>query len=168
MAIKVSLLKRVWRTFTWAPVVERIQLGGAHIEAHVGDDDGGLMQCSLALANFCFREVIVEGIHLNHIAIGNGSLSDFNPHMESARVRIPRRSIGDIQFSHRLTAADIRGLQRWVTKTYGGLSSPSARTDIVGTLDVKHWRGRQQVAFHVTGIIPFLSLHNPSSLTGGA
>lgn len=128
VSIDSGRISRVLGALWFAPLSQRVHLVGAHVEISVPEDDSGRLQCVLALANFCFRQITVTSIHVDFLTIGNGSLSDFNPHPEQPEFVIPRRGVGEVAFSYRLGAGEIRDLQRFLGQASYPRSSPTAST----------------------------------------
>lgn len=166
LAVDRGRIRRFLQRFWFAPLAERLLLVGVHVNINVADDDSGRLACSLVLANFCFAKIIVASVHVDFVSIGNGSISDFNPHLEAPEFVLTPRGVGEVAFSHRLGADDIRSLQRFIGKPNSPYSSPTASTGLRGTFGIRHWRGSQQVTFAVTGIVPLLNMYNPSSRSG--
>jgi hypothetical protein len=145
------------------PFPELIQLVGAQVDITVSEDDSGRLQCVLALANFSLRKVTITALHVDYLTIGNGGLSDLNPHLEQPTIVIPRRSVGEIAFSHRLNGGEIRDLQRFIDHASYPKSSPRASTGLRGALALRNGSGVQQITFAVSGIVPLLTMYNPGN-----
>lgn len=164
--LSLSPFVRLGRALWFAPLARRLFLVGAHVEIIVPEDDSGRLQVVLGLANFCRTEVVVTALHVDYLAVGNGSLSDLNPHLELPEFHIPQRRVGEVVFSCRLGGGEIRDLQRFIGQASYPKSSPMASTGIRGTLSIRHWRGSEKITFDVGGIVPHLIMYNPSNKAG--
>jgi len=149
-----TILPKLWEQKV-CPVAARVLIT-------VSEDDDGSVDVYLLLVNFTRRDILVDAVTVNWVAISNGGLSDVAANLHG-RGPIPRRGIGEIMFRIPLRSAGIRQIQRAVGKHRSLYNSPSAHTAIRGRLSLSRGNSRRVLEFSVQNINPLINLFNPSS-----
>lgn len=160
--VRPGFIGRVTRAILPRPWQQQVYAVGARVLITASEDDDGGVDVYLQLVNFTRRDVFVDAVAVNWLAISNGGLSDVTANLKG-RGPIPRRGIGEIMFKIPLRSAGIRQIQRAVGKHQTFYNSPHADTAIRGRLSLCRGGSRRVLEFSVHNINPLINLCNPAS-----
>ncbi len=161
-------LRRFLRLVWFAPLHDRVEIRADHAEFDIAQDDHGEIYLRMRVTNYCTAAITVFDLDLAWISFNSTGLGTYQIHRAGAKYRVPGRSSTMIRYSLVISTNDIRAIIRQIDPPQSKYSTPRAWIRLMGSIEVKSWRGSGSIKFAQDEVPCALNIHHPGSVGEGA
>jgi len=148
-------VRRRW--FQRRPVTAVVQVPAARLTISCRAENAGLLHVALTVVNVGWRSVQVEDARLEYLAISSSGLDRPPLQMPRGNLCVPRHSCATLYVRAKLDADDVRTLARAISPGETRRFSPTAGSDIRGSIEVDRGGRRSWITYAVANITPYLA-----------